>query len=117
MNEKSRLPVCLGVISSALVAFSLSAQDGCFTPDACEDLNGNGVVDACENVDSLGTGLLGSYYGSCSGPIYGGVTPSERILTRVDADIDFRNDSDFPPAEVPGDGFFVRWTGAITSGE
>ena len=117
MNEKSRLPVCLGVISSALVAFSLSAQDGCFTPDACEDLNGNGVVDACENVDSLGTGLLGSYYGSCSGSIYGGVTPSERILTRVDANIDFRNDSDFPPAEVPGDRFFVRWTGAITSGE
>ena len=117
MNENNRLPACFGVVSSALVAFSLSAQDGCFAPDACEDLNDNGVVDACENVDSLGTGLLGSYYGSCSGPRYGGVTPSARILTRVDADIDFRDDPDFPPAEVPADGFFVRWTGAITSGE
>lgn len=100
----------LGVLSMSTFA------DDCFDPLPCQDSNGNGVRDSCEDLGVLGTGLIGSYYVG-SQDSRSAMAPLERVASRLDATIDFENAPDFPPEGVPDDKFWVRWEGTVTPSE
>ena len=106
-----------GLFTALFLGSAVLGQGDCLDPEPCEDLDGNGVVDACQNVEALGSGLIGRYYSACDSLSSGEVMPVEYLLTRVDGSLDFENAPDFPPAGVPSDHFMARWTGTLTSTE
>ena len=112
-----RFATMTGLVLASFCGASLSGQGDCFSPGPCEDFDGNGVTDACQNVATLGNGLIGMYYRSCDSAPPGGEYRLQYLLSKIDANIDFESDPDFPPAGVPSDHFVVRWTGTLTSDE
>lgn len=84
-------------------------QDGIL--DACEgacDCDGNGLLESCEAGLS---GLVGQYFSAADDP----GTIGERLLVRVDPEINFNWSGGSPDPRVPNDEFTVRWTGAVTT--
>ena len=119
LNQKvdAVLPSTICVTALLLIPFGSAWSQDCFNPSACEDFDGNGVVDSCQNSTTLGNGLIGAYYRACDAFPSGAVIPVEYLLSQVDANLDFESDPNFPPAGVPVDHFMVRWTGTLTPTE
>ncbi|MCP3906381.1 MAG: hypothetical protein GY715_22400, partial [Planctomycetes bacterium] len=86
--------------------------DGNGVPDECQascDCDGNGLLESCEA--QFSNGLVGQYWSSAGGP----GNFSQRLLVRVDPNIDFNWGDGSPDPIVPNEDFSVRWTGAITT--
>jgi hypothetical protein len=93
------------------IALGTSADcDGNGVPDECqpcEDCDGDGVLDVCE-MDALG-GLVGEYWIGDQPGLF-----SERIVVRIDDQVDFDWGDGAPDPLLPTDDFTVRWTGQVT---
>ena len=86
--------------------------DGNGVPDSCqpcEDCDGNGLLDSCEL--AAGNELVGQYWDSQGGA----GNFSERLLTRIDPNIDFDWAGGTPGPGLPADEFAVRWTGTLVA--
>lgn len=72
----------------------------------CADCDGNGVPESVEQ--STPNGLVAQYFRSQSAGLF-----TERLLPRIDANIDFNWEGGSPDAALASDNFAVRWTGTL----
>ena len=85
-------------------------EDG--VPDECQgncDCDANGLLEPCEA--EYASGLVGQYFASYGGP----GNFSQRLLVRVDPNIDFNWGGGAPAPSLPEDKFCIRWTGTVTT--
>lgn len=100
IRHKLRTSVVLSALLPFLATGTAFAQD-------CGDCDDNGVPEAVEQASP--NGLVAQYWRS-----QGSGNFTERLLARIDSNVDFNWGTGSPDSVVPSNDFAVRWTGVLT---
>ncbi len=104
-----------GVDDALDIAFGTSLDengdgipDECQRVASCDDCDGDGIVDAEQQAAK--SGLAGEYWITQAAGTF-----TERVLSRIDPNVEFQWSGGSPDPSIPNDNFTVRWTGTITA--
>ncbi len=104
-----------GVDDALDIAFGTSLDengdgipDECQRVASCDDCDGDGIVDAEQQAAK--SGLAGEYWITQAAGNF-----TERVLSRIDPNVEFQWSGGSPDPSIPNDNFTVRWTGTITA--